>query len=119
NTPTVLQPFLNIKTNPRVRVPGQTYRVTARAAGTLDRLTPSFEADPPLAGVEVLNLLSGAVTQAQDVDSRQFSTTITPQQQLLRERAQRALTGALSSEGGRVVEQPFGAATFELTPWLD
>src|SRR4030095_785888 len=108
NTPTVLQPFLNIKTNPRVRVPGQTYRVTARAAGTLDRLTPSFEADPTLAEVEVLSLLFGDVAPGQDVEFRQYNTNITPQQQLLRERATRAITGSLSSEVGRVVAHHFG-----------
>jgi translocation and assembly module TamB len=118
NNPTRIQPFFDIETETRVRVPGQTYRVIARAAGTLDRLTPSFEADPPLPEVEVLSLLFGDVAPGQDVEFRQYSTNITPQQQLLRERATRALTGALSSEVGRVVEQTFGVDTFQLTPSL-
>jgi hypothetical protein len=118
NNPTRIQPFFDIETETRVRVPGQTYRVIARAAGTLDRLTPSFEADPPLPEVEVLSLLFGDVAPGQDVEFRQYSTNITPQQQLARERASRALTGALSSEVGRVVEQTFGVDTFQLTPSL-
>ncbi|MBF8301699.1 MAG: putative protein involved in outer rane biosis [Acidobacteria bacterium] len=118
NNPTRIQPFFDIETETRVRVPGQTYRVIARAAGTLDRLTPSFEADPPLAEVEVLGLLFGDVAPGQDVEFRRYSTNITPQQQLLRERATRALTGGLSSEVGRVVEQTFGVDTFQLTPSL-
>jgi hypothetical protein len=118
NNPTRIQPFFDIETETRVRVPGQTYRIVARAAGTLDRLTPSFEADPPLAEVEVLGLLFGDVAPGQDVEFRQYSTNITPQQQLLRERATRALTGAVSSEVGRVVEQTFGVDTFQLTPSL-
>jgi translocation and assembly module TamB len=118
NNPARIQPFFDIETETRVRVPGQTYRVIARAAGTLDRLTPSFEADPPLPEVEVLSLLFGDVAPGQDVEFRQYSTNITPQQQLLRERATRALTGALSSEVGRVVEQTFGVDTFQLTPSL-
>jgi len=118
NNPTRIQPFFDIVTVTFVRVPGQTYRVTARAAGTLDRLTPSFEADPPLAEVEVLSLLFGDVAPGQDVEFRRYSTNITPQQQLLRERATRALTGAFSSEVGRVVEQTFGVDTFQLTPSL-
>ena len=118
NNPTRIQPFFDIETETFVRVPGQTYRVTARAAGTLDRLTPSFEADPPLAEVEVLSLLFGDVAPGQDVEFRRYSTNITPQQQLLRERATRALTGAFSSEVGRVVEQTFGVDTFQLTPSL-
>ena len=118
NNPTRIQPFFDIETETRVRVPGQTYRVVARAAGTLDRLTPAFEADPPLPEVEVLSLLFGDVAPGQDVEFRQYSTNITPQQQLLRERASRALTGALSSEVGRLAEQTFGVDTFQLTPSL-
>ena len=118
NHPTRIEPFFDIETETRVRVPGQTYRIIARAAGTLDRLTTSFEADPPLAEVEVLGLLFGDVAPGQDVEFRRYSTDITPQQQLLRERATRALTGALSSEVGRVVEQTFGVDTFQLTPSL-
>ena len=118
NNPTRIQPFFDIETETRVRVPGQTYRVVARAAGTLDRLTPTFEADPPLPEVEVLSLLFGDVAPGQDVEFRQYSTNITPQQQLLRERATRALTGALSSEVGRLAEQTFGVDTFQLTPSL-
>ncbi|MBI4887985.1 MAG: translocation/assembly module TamB domain-containing protein [Acidobacteria bacterium] len=118
NNPARIQPFFDIETETRVRVPGQTYRVVARAAGTLDRLTPSFEADPPLPEVEVLSLLFGDVAPGQDVEFRQYSTNITPQQQLLRERATRALTGALSSEVGRLAEQTFGVDTFQLTPSL-
>jgi len=118
NNPTRIEPFFDIETETRVRVPGQTYRVIARAAGTLDRLTPSFEADPPLAEVEVLSLLFGDVAPGQDVEFVQYNTNITPQQQLLRERATRAITGTLSSEVGRVVEQTFGVDTFQLTPSL-
>lgn len=118
NNPTRIEPFFDIETETRVRVPGETYRITVRAAGTFDRLTPEFVADPPLPEVEVLALLFSDIAPGQDVELRQYSTDITPQQQLLRERATRALTGALSSEVGRVVEQAFGVDTFQLTPSL-
>ena len=118
NNPTRIEPFFDIETETRVRVPGQTYRIIARAAGTLDRLTPSFESDPPLAEVEVLGLLFGDVAPGQNVEFLRYSTDITPQQQLLRGAATRALTGPLSEEVGRVVEQTFGVDTFQLTPSL-
>jgi translocation and assembly module TamB len=118
NNPTRIEPFFDIETETRVRVPGQTYRVIVRATGTRERLTPEFTADPPMPEVEVLALLFGDVAPGQDVEFRQYSTTLTPQQQLLRERAARALTGAVSSEVGRVVEQAFGVDTFQLTPSL-
>ena len=118
NNPTRIQPFFDIETETRVRVPGQTYRVIARAAGTMDRLTPTFEADPPLQEVEVLALLLSDVAPGRDVEFRRYRTNITPQQELLRERATRALTDTVTSEVGRVVEQAFGVDTFQLTPSL-
>ena len=118
NNPTRIEPFFDIETETRVRVPGQTYRVTARVAGTMNRLIPSFEADPPLAEVEVLGLLFGDVAPGPDVEFLRYSTDVTPQQQVLRGAATRALTGTLSSQVGRVVEQTFGVDTFQLTPSL-
>jgi hypothetical protein len=118
NNPTRIDPFFDIETETRVRVPGETYRITLRAAGTFERFTPQFTADPPLAEVEILALLFSDVAPGQDVELRRLSTDITPQEQLLRERATRALTGAVSSEVGRVVEQTFGVDTFQLTPSL-
>src|SRR6185436_6170211 len=100
------------------RVPGETYRVTITLNGTFDRAVPGFTSDPPLAEPEILALLFSDVTPGQDVEFRRFSTDITPQQQLVRERATRALTGAVTSEVDRVVQQTFGVDTFQLTPSL-
>ena len=47
-----------------------------------------------------------------------FRSAVTPQEQLLRERATRALTGTLTNQVGRVVEEAFGVDTFQLTPSL-
>ncbi len=117
NNPTRIQPFFDVETETRVRVPQQTYRVTIRAVGTLERFTPEFTSDPPLPEVQVLGLLFSDVAPGRDVEVRQYST-VTPQEQLLRQRATRALTGALSAEVGRVVEDTIGVDTFQLTPSL-
>ncbi|MBM3779856.1 MAG: translocation/assembly module TamB, partial [Acidimicrobiia bacterium] len=114
NNPTRIQPFFDVEADTRVRVPGQTYQITVAAAGTFDRLTPTFSADPPLPEIETIALLLGDVSPGQDVELNRYSTVITPQEQLLRERAARALTGALSAEVGRVAEQTFGVDTFQL-----
>ena len=74
NNPTRIEPFFDIETETRVRVPGQTYRVTVRATGTLARFTPTFSADPPLPEVEVLSLLFSDVAPGRDVEFRQYST---------------------------------------------
>jgi autotransporter translocation and assembly factor TamB len=116
NNPTRIEPFFDVETETRVRVPGETYRVTVRATGPwLPAL--QFSSDPPLAEPELLALLLSDAAPGQDVEFRQYSD-VTPQQQLLRERATRALTGTISSEVGRVVEQTFGVDTFQITPSL-
>ena len=115
---TQIEPFFDIEAETRVRVPGQTYLVTLRAVGTPERFTPEFNADPPLPEAAVIALLLGDVSPGQNVEFTQYNTVITPQQQLLRERATRALTDVLSSEVGRVVEQTFGLDSFRITPSL-
>jgi autotransporter translocation and assembly factor TamB len=115
---TQIEPFFDIEAETRIRVPGQTYLVTLRAVGTPERFTPEFNADPPLPEAAVIALLLGDVSPGQNVEFTQYNTVITPQQQLLRERATRALTDVLSSEVGRVVEQTFGVDSFRITPSL-
>jgi len=117
NNPTKIEPFFDVETETRVRVPGETYRVTVRATGPW---VPAleFSADPPLPEPELLALLLSDVAPGQDVEFRQYQGGVTPQEQLVRERATRALTGQLSSEVGRVVEQTFGVDTFQITPSL-
>jgi TamB, inner membrane protein subunit of TAM complex len=117
NNPTRIEPFFDIQTETQVRVPSQTYRVMVRVTGTMARFTPTFSSDPPLTEVQVLSLLFTDVAPGRDVEFSQYST-VTPQEQLLRERAARALTGALTTELGRVAEQTFGVDTFQLTPSL-
>jgi autotransporter translocation and assembly factor TamB len=97
-----IQPFFDIEAETRVRVPGQTYRVTMRMNGTLDILTLLFSDQPPSGDIELAGL--------QRPNERE--------QRLVEARATRALTGALSQEVGRVVEQTFGVDTFQITPLL-
>ena len=118
NNPSRIQPFFDIETETRVRVPGQTYRVIARAAGTLDRLTPRSKRIRRCPRWRCSACCSAMSRLDRMSNSVRYSTNITPQQQLLRERATRALTGALSSEVGRLAEQTFGVDTFQLTPSL-
>jgi translocation and assembly module TamB len=114
NNPTKIQPFFDLETETRVRAPGETYRITVRATGPW---VPSleFSADPPLPEPELLALLLSNVSPGQDVEFRQYQG-VTPQEQLVREQAARALASPVSSEVGRVVEQTFGVDTFQITP---
>jgi autotransporter translocation and assembly factor TamB len=117
NNPTRIEPFFDIETEARVRVPGETYRVTVRAVGTDPVRGLTFSSDPELPQYELLALLVADIPPGRDVEFRQFAD-VTPQEQLFRERVTRALTGVVSSEVGRVVEQAFGFDTFQLTTSL-
>jgi len=113
-----IEPFFDIEAETRVRVPGQTYRVTLRMAGTTERLQPEFTSDPPLAPIDILALLFGDTPPSGDVELASHRQPNQREQALLQARATRALTGALSEEVGKVVEQTFGVDTFQLTPLL-
>ena len=119
--PTRIEPFLDVEAETRVRVPGQTYQVTVRALGTLNRLQPELSSDPPLPAADVLALLFSDVRRTNgpgDVELR----SLQPQNRneleygLLRTRATQLIAGPVSSEVGRIVEQTFGVDTFQLTP---
>ncbi|MEZ5418384.1 MAG: translocation/assembly module TamB domain-containing protein, partial [Vicinamibacterales bacterium] len=116
--PDRIQPFFDVEADTRVRVPGQTYRVTLRVAGTTERLQPEFTSDPPLPSADVLSLLLSDRTPTGDVEVASINAPNQREVDLLQSRATRALTGALSAEVGKVVQDTFGVDTFQITPLL-
>jgi translocation and assembly module TamB len=113
-----IQPFFDVEAETRVRVPTQTYRVTMRMAGTMERMQPQFTSDPPLQTLDILTLLFSDMAPSDDLELAGLQRPDERQQRLVEARATRALTGALSAEVGRVVEQTFGVDTFQITPML-
>ena len=122
--PLRIEPFFDVEAETRVRVPGQTYRVTVRAAGTMERLQPELNSDPPLPAADVLALLfsdvrrTGVETGTSDFELRARQNPNQRQTDILTTRATQLLANPISSEVGRVVEQTFGVDTFQLTPSL-
>src|SRR5262245_39772096 len=119
--PTKIEPFLDVEAETRVRVPGQTYQVTVRALGTVDRLQPELSSDPPLPAADVLALLFSDVRRTNgpgDVEVRNLQQEGRSEVEygLIRTRATQLIAGPVSSEVGRIVEQTFGVDTFQLTP---
>jgi len=118
--PARIEPFFDIEAVTSVRVPGQTYRVTVAFAGTSDQLRPTLNSDPPLPTSEVLALLfsdvrrTGTQDMAPELRAQRYQTQT--QTDIITTRATQAITGTLSSEVGKVVEQTFGVDTFQLTP---
>jgi autotransporter translocation and assembly factor TamB len=113
-----IQPFFDVEAETRVRGAGQTYRVTMRMAGTTDRMQPEFTSDPPLQTLDILTLLFSDSALSGDMELAGLQRPNEREQRLVEARATRALTGALSAEVGRVVEQTFGVDTFQITPLL-
>lgn len=116
--PTRIEPFLDVEAETRARVPGQVYRVVARATGTPDRLAFTLSSDPPLATVDILSLLFGDVRNPQDAELRALTAPGQAEQDLLRARAARLLASPISGEVERVVEEAIGVDSVQITPLL-
>ena len=118
SNPARIEPFVDLEAETRVRVPGQTYRVTASIAGTTARFQWALNADPPLPTVDILSLLLSN-TAPTDPELAQLRSPQEAEQQLLQARAAQLLVSPLSAGVGRVVEQTFGVDTFQITPSLN
>jgi hypothetical protein len=118
--PSRIEPFFDVEAETNVRVPGQTYRVTVAFAGTSEQLRPTLNSDPPLPTSDVLALLLSDAQrngpQSLAPELRALANPNQTQTDIITMRATQAITGSLSSEVGKVVEQTFGVDTFQLTP---
>jgi hypothetical protein len=115
--PARIDPFFDVEAETNIRVPGQSYRVTVRAAGTMGRLQPTFESDPALPAADVLSLLFSEARRGRDVELLALQPATANQRQ-----TDILMTQALatpSDEVGKVVEQTFGVDTFQLAPFID
>jgi translocation and assembly module TamB len=112
SNPQKTDPLFNIEAETRVR----SYQVTLKLSGTLEHVSTTLTSDPPLAALQILNLLAGAdesavasLTQAQSA-----------QWQLAATGAASLATGRLSEEVGleRGAERVFGLNRFSIDPSL-
>jgi len=112
--PARLDPFFDVEAETNVRVPGQTYRVTVRAAGTTDKLRPTLESDPPLPEPDVVALLFSEArrTEAAELRALQPGNSNQRQTDILTTRAVQVFADPISQG----VAQTFGVDTFQLTP---
>ena len=111
-------PYFDIEAETRARTPGQTYRVTLKVTGNLQRIDHELSSDPPLPEVDILAMLLGDVRSTQDAELRALQAPNVAQQSLIQSRAARLLASPISSGVQKVVEQTFGVDTFQLTPML-
>jgi hypothetical protein len=116
--PTKIEPFFDIEAETRVRVPGQTYRVTVSVSGTADKMTPNLMSDPPLPEVDVLSLLLGEPVDPLRADLRAVQSPQATEQDLLGALIARQATNPFAAPVGRAVEQTFGVDTVQITPLI-
>ena len=117
NNPSRIDPYFDIEAETRVRVPGETYRVTLAVTGAYPRLNLTFDSDPPLSEVSIVSLLLGQTANLQDAELRSVDATATSraQQELLTAATARLLTTSATAPVSRAFEQAIGV-DFQISP---
>jgi hypothetical protein len=115
--PARIEPYFDVEAETRVRIPGQTYRVTLGFTGTASKMSYSLNSDPPLSRVGIVLLLFGQTTNVQNAELRMLNPGLATrsEEDLLKAAAARLLAGGLSAPVNRVVEQTFGV-DLQITP---
>ncbi|MCX6552688.1 MAG: translocation/assembly module TamB domain-containing protein [Acidobacteria bacterium] len=118
SNPARIEPSFDVEAETRARAPGQTYHITLRATGTMQRLQYDLSSDPPLPEVDIVSMLLGDVQSAQDAELRSLKSPDSAERTLLQSRMAGLLTSPISSNVQKAVEQTFGVETFQITPML-
>ncbi|MGH9313329.1 MAG: translocation/assembly module TamB domain-containing protein [Vicinamibacterales bacterium] len=116
--PTKIEPFFDIEAETRVRVPGQTYRVTVSVSGTADKMAPNLTSDPPLPEVDVLSLLLGEAPDPLRAEIESLRSPQESEEQILQMLGARLIANPVAAPVGRAVEQTFGVDTVQITPLI-
>ena len=112
--PRKLDPLFDIEADTLIH----SYRVTLRATGTLERVTPTLTSDPPLSSLQILALLAGQDESA--VANLTQTQAQASQAQLAAAGAATLAAGRLSESVGleREAERLFGLNRFSIDPSL-
>lgn len=118
SNPNKIEPYFDIEAETRARAPGQTYQITARATGTIQKFDWDLSSDPPLPRVDILSLLLGDVQSTQDAELRALRSPDEAERTLLQAQMARLMTSPISSNVQKAVTQTFGVETFQITPMI-
>ncbi len=112
--PRKLDPLFDIEADTLIH----SYRVTLRATGTLERVTPTLTSDPPLSSLQILALLAGQ--DESEVANLTQTQAQASQAQLAAAGAATLAAGRLSESVGleREAERLFGLNRFSIDPSL-
>jgi hypothetical protein len=115
-----IEPYFDVEAETRVRLPGQTYRVTIGLTGTINAPSVSFNSDPPLPAVDIISLLFGQ-TNPRDLQNAELRTlnpsaSARTEEELVKAFGTRFIGGVISAPLSRAVEQTLGLSTVQITP---
>ena len=113
-----IEPLFDIEAETRIRLPGQTFRVTIGVTGTLSQASMTLGSDPPLPNMDIISLLLGQTTDVQNAELRALrgGDTVEAQEALLTAAGVRLLTGSISAPVRSLVEETFGLTTAQIMP---
>jgi autotransporter translocation and assembly factor TamB len=117
SNPLQFDPFFELTAETRARTPGQTYQVTVRITGTLDKLNLSLAAEPWLPEFQIMSLLLG---ETPDVGSAELRAQSSPQElqaQALRTAGFAILTSPVTATVGSAVQKAT-TVTAQIVPIL-
>jgi translocation and assembly module TamB len=113
-----IEPLFDIEAETRVRVPSQTFRITLGVSGTLGNPSLTLGSDPPLPSADIIGLLFGTTTDVtNELRSLSPEASTEAEEALLRAAAARLLTGTLTADVRRVVEETLGL-TAQIAPTI-
>jgi hypothetical protein len=112
------EPVFDVSAETRPRVSGQTFVVTVRITGTLDRLTPQLSSDPWLPESDVVSLIFGGTPDVLTAERRAYGSSQEQQQRMIQTAGAALLTSPLTSLVGEVVERTGVLDTVQITPIL-
>ena len=119
--PSRIEPSFDVTFATHVRVPQQTYDVTIRFTGEVDRLDLNVTSDPYLPLYDLVNLLLGERYDPGTLGSAELRAAVSPQiaqQEAMRNLAAQLLTMPISSRIGSVVQRTIPFDTFSIVPLL-
>jgi autotransporter translocation and assembly factor TamB len=116
--PSKIEPSFDVEAETRARAPGQTYQITVRATGTLQKLNYELSSDPPLNEVDILSLVLGDAQSMEDPALRALRSPDDAERTLLQSQVARLMAQPISSNVQKAVTQTFGVETFQITPMI-
>ena len=119
SNPDNFEPFFDVVAETEIRQHGQSYRVTLRVSGTLDKLEPVLTSEPWLPELEIVSMLLG---ESADLGSAEIRSRLAPQDaqaRALRSAGVAILTSPITATVGTAVQRVTTIDSVQVVPILN